>query len=359
VSFYEIGAKKLDHYDPDPFNVYNDPSWLPLIRLAEEETDIIRILSPGVKYKSPGVRGEYCSVEEYIEDGSKFYRTTIKVGAKTLTSLVRRDQNVDTLWTVEHLLKDTDDLNAFLQLPDEYFTADPDVTSLIEAEDEVGDRGIVMVDIADPLCEAAGLFDMADYTIIALTEPELFHRLLEKISQPIYNFASQVSAAFPGHGWRIYGPEYASEPYLPPRLFEEYVVRYSSPIVNIIHNNGGFARIHSHGRLRNILPHIVKMQADGLDPIEPPDQGDVELSYVRREYGKDLVLFGNLEATDLENMETSEFAKVVRKTLEDGTAGDGRGFVLMPSASPYGRTISARTMANYRTMVELASNWSV
>mgnify|MGYP000712381494 CR=1 FL=1 len=43
--------------------------------------------------------------------------------------------------------------------------------------------------------------------------------------------------------------------------------------------------------------------------------------------------------------------------LEEGTAGEGRGFVLMPSACPYGRHISADVMANYETMVRLATGF--
>ena len=43
--------------------------------------------------------------------------------------------------------------------------------------------------------------------------------------------------------------------------------------------------------------------------------------------------------------------------LAEGTAGAGRGFVLMPSAAPYGRTISSTTMRNYETMVRLAEAW--
>ena len=51
----------------------------------------------------------------------------------------------------------------------------------------------------------------------------------------------------------------------------------------------------------------------------------------------------------------AEFEKVVAGSLADGTAGPGRGFVLMPSACPCGRTIAPRTMANYETMVRLAA----
>ena len=45
VSFYEIGGLRMDPTDPDPFNIYHDPSWQPLLELAEHETDLIRLRS--------------------------------------------------------------------------------------------------------------------------------------------------------------------------------------------------------------------------------------------------------------------------------------------------------------------------
>ena len=47
VSLYEIGGLRMDPTDPDPFNVYRDPSWQPLLELAEQETDLIRLRSRG------------------------------------------------------------------------------------------------------------------------------------------------------------------------------------------------------------------------------------------------------------------------------------------------------------------------
>ena len=46
VNFYEIGGFRINPNDPDEFNVYNDPSWEPLLRLAEEQTDLIRMRNP-------------------------------------------------------------------------------------------------------------------------------------------------------------------------------------------------------------------------------------------------------------------------------------------------------------------------
>jgi uroporphyrinogen-III decarboxylase len=355
VNFYEIGGFDVDPDDEDEFNVYNDPSWRPLLELAEEHTDLIRMRSARMTPTGENCREEFFRSEHYTEGRSRFTRTVLRVAGRTMTSLARRDPEMHTTWRLEHLLKDPDDLRAYLELPDEIFPAEPDVSNLVAAEAEVGDRGIVMVDTPDPICIAADLFSMADYTVVALTEEALFHRVLAKLARPLQERTEKVARAFPGRLWRICGPEYATEPYLPPRLFREYVVRYTAPIVRAIQAHGGFARLHCHGRIRSALPAIVEMEPAAIDPIEPPPLGDVELADVRREYGRRLALFGNIEIRDIEQLPPAAFEKVAAKALRDGTAGEGRGFVLMPTACPCGRKITPRTLANYRTMVRLAT----
>jgi uroporphyrinogen-III decarboxylase len=353
VSFYEIGGWVPDPDDPDPFNVFSGPGWRELIRLAEDETDLIRMMGPTRRPAPGSCMDDFQSIESWDTPTSRYTRTTLTVAGRTLTSLVRRDREVATAWTLEHLLKDTADAEAYLQLPDEAFAVEVSVDNL-EAEDaRLGDAGIVMVDIGDPLCHVASLFALADYTVLAVTEPHLFHRLLDQAARHIQPVVETVARAFPGHLWRVVGSEYASEPLLPPRLYPEIAARTMRPIVEEIQAHGGFARIHSHGRLRRILPHIAALGAAALDPIEPPPQGDMTLAELREAVGADMVLFGNIEASEIEMLPPAQFEARVRQALEEGTAGAGRGFVLMPSSCPYGREISARVMANYETMVRL------
>jgi hypothetical protein len=365
VSFYEIGGFKVDPSDPDEFNVYNSPDWQPLLKLAEEKTDIIRLCSP-VKKRSHETQANFSKsnnknnlikVKEFIKDGSKFTQTTISIAGRELSSLTRRDHDIDTVWTIEHFIKSTDDLKAYLQIPDDFLAQHVDTDILIKEEEATGNKGIVMVDTGDPICAAGSLFSMEDFLVVALTEQKLLHKLLEKVAGPIYAKTEKTAKEFPGRLWRIYGPEFVTEPFLPPHLFEEYAVPYTSVMVNSIKKYGGFARIHCHGRIRSVLDYIVKMGADAIDPIEPPPQGDVELSYVREKYGRQLVLFGNIEVADIENKKPDEFEKVAKKSLEEGTSGTGRGFVLMPSAAPYGRKISPNVITNYKTMVRLAEEF--
>jgi len=354
VNFYEVGGFAVDPSDPDEANVYNDPSWRPLLQLAEEHTDLIRMRKIKLKPTAQNRHEEFFHTHTYSQNKSRFMRTTLRVAGRTMTSLTRRDPEVDTLWHVEHLLKDLDDLKAYLELPDEVWVDEPDIRPLAAAERDVGDRGIVMVDSDDPLCAAAMLFRLEDYLLLAFQEPIWFHRLLDKLAPHYHARTQQVAREFPGRLWRIYGAEFATEPYLPPRLFDEYLVRYTGPMVAAVKQYGGYVRLHCHGRLAAVLPSIMKMQPTAIDPIEPPPQGDVQLADVRRRYGRNLVLFGNLEARDLEYLAPPDFERVVARALREGTSGEGKGFVLMPSASPYGRTITAQTLANYETMVRLA-----
>jgi len=61
-----------------------------------------------------------------------------------------------------------------------------------------------------------------------------------------------------------------------------------------------------------------------------------------------MALFGNLEVSDIENLPTAQFAKKVATALREGTQGQGRGLVVMPSSASYGRGISPLTLRNYQ-----------
>ncbi len=354
VSFYELNGLDQNPDNPDPLNIYSHPSWRPLLELTREKTDCIVMRGVAFKEIAPDPLAHLAKDETWQQDGSVFTRRSVVAGNRTLSMQTRRDRDLDTVWTTEHLLKGPDDLRAFLDLPPAAASGDVDAGPFLAAEAALGDAGIVMIDTPDALCLAGLLFDMGEYTVTALTEQALFHQLLERFATTLVAVTEQVARRLPGRLWRIYGPEFATAPYLPPRLFREYVCRYDKPMIDIIHRSGGYARVHSHGRLKGILDDIAALRADALDPIEPPPQGDVELAYVRRRYGKQMVLFGNLEMSDIECLPPDRFAERVKRSLHEGTSGSGRGFVLMPSAAPIGRELPSGVLKNYEVIAEVA-----
>lgn len=351
LSFYELDGSQ-DPASLDPFNIYSDPSWRELLTLTRAHTDLIR--RQGVACTGgDDPAGDLTTTRTWLDDqGRRHQERRIRVGDRILSNHWRRDPDVDTVWITEHLLKDAADLAAWAALPVPADPGQPDTARFLATEAALGEAGIMMVDTSDPLCDLAGLMAMQDFSVLCLEEPALIERALERAAAIRLPCIRRISAALPGRLWRIYGPEYASPPYLSPRFYERLMVRWDREVVQAIQAHGGWARIHSHGRLRSVLPQIAALGADGLDPIEPPPQGDMHLAEVRAAIGRDTVLFGNLEMADIENMPTSELRLRVRRALTEGTSGPGRGFVLMPSAAPYGRTLSPLTLANYQAIVE-------
>lgn len=349
VSFYELNGWNDLLFDGKPeYNIYTDPSWRELLDITRDHTD--RIHFGNIRFKTKPI--ENLTWNSWGEpNGNEVYEWVYHLGDKTYTRRMKREPDVDTLWTTQHLLCDAEDLDIWTtRMPDPEI-GEPDFQAYLDYEARIGDAGVAMIETGDPLNDVASLFDMADYTIAAMTEPDIFHAALEKAATRIYGRARLIADALPGRLWRIYGPEYAHPPYLPPRLYKEYVVKYVRPLIDIIHSTGGIARVHCHGNLKEILPMLVEMGADATDPIEPPPQGNVSLAYVRQNFGKDLTLFGNLEVSDIETMRPEAFRHKIAQALDEGTAGEGRGFVLMPSACPIGRHVSENTLANYHLIL--------
>ncbi|MCL2709006.1 MAG: hypothetical protein FWF03_07830, partial [Defluviitaleaceae bacterium] len=96
VCFYEINGYDQDVDDPDEFNIFNDPSWKPLVELATNGTDRI------VLNRIPAVRKEtrLFETESFTdENGSAHTIQTLKANGRMLTKRSRRDRDVFTTWT--------------------------------------------------------------------------------------------------------------------------------------------------------------------------------------------------------------------------------------------------------------------
>ncbi len=350
VNFYEVGGFNVDPEDGSPYNVYNSPDWQPLLALAEEKTDIMRFGMINSAPRYPGLIDEIVTVESSEKDGTRITTTVYDINGYRLTRTDRRDRDVDTVWHTEHLIKSPEDAEAYLSLPDEFFLYDYDASPMALQEEKLGDRGVVFADGGDAICILASLMSLEDLTVMALTDEALFRRLLDKHQPSLLDRYSQIARQKPGCVWRICGPEIATPPYMPPRLFGEYVVPYDKPLADIIHASGGFLRLHCHGRIKQVIPYMLEIGPDGTDPVEPPGQGDITLAEAKALLGPSVALFGNIEACDIENLPPAEFEKKVRAAVREGASGPG-GFCLQPSASPYGRRIAPSVLENYHIML--------
>lgn len=327
-----------------------EPSYAPLMAFMREKADCTYMTD--VPMQNAYV-ARNTHMEQWREGKSTFTRITLVTPKGDLTQLFRVDDGIYTAWEVEHRVKDERDIEKYLSIP--YEPVGPDVSHVHAQEKFLGDHGIMLIDVPDPVVEVFGLFSMEEFLPFAYTEEELMKKLLDKAFEEQYYFLETVLKKGVGPLYRFYGPEVCTPPYLPNEAFEKYVVHYDRRLIRLIHDYGQYARIHSHGRIRSVLPYMLEMEADATDPVEAPPDGDCTLAEAKTICGKRLSLWGNVQLKDLETLEPEEMRAKMARLMEEGKPGGN--FVVLPTATPLNVPLSPRTEQNFRIMVDMALEW--
>lgn len=79
------------------------------------------------------------------------------------------------------------------------------------------------------------------------------------------------------------------------------------------------AILHSDGDLRLLLDQLVSAGIDGYQSIDP--QGHMDIAEVKRQYGHQLILMGNVRSAALQNSEPDEIRKSVDYAIDNAKPG--------------------------------------
>lgn len=325
--------------------IYDYPEYVNILEYAKDKTDKMYFWSPqgGKSVLFYGVMDEQdIETTEWNEGKSIYTKTQIKTPRGKLSSLSRQDEGVHTTWTIEHLCKDEKDAEKILSLP--YLPWRPPVDSFFELDRELGDSGIVMGDIPDALCLTADIFGFTRFLTIYIDNPKLIFKLMDFFQERIYDFLEYLLTNGAVTLYRIVGPEYATPPYLSPKEFDKLVTAYDRELINLLHRYGGFARLHSHGKISKVMKSFLEMEIDATDPVEPPPDGDVELKEVREILGEKVTLIGNIEEKLFHMGGKEDMEKAVRKAIEEGASGGP--FILCPTAMPLTTPLARKIQEN-------------
>ena len=340
-----VSTYELVPFGADPW-YESEPSYQDLLKLIAEKTDILYLWDKPAKNR--------CAWDEeyrrWSEGESTFQYYILHTPKGDITRLTRRDRNLNTNWTVEPWFKSIEEIETYYSLPWEF--GGVDMSGYQAAESRMGDRGIMLCDTADPVCVMADGLGFETFMIHAWQDGKRLKKCMDIALERLLVEMRYKLEQGAGPLWRIYGPEYVSPAYFPLDAFREFVVDYDKKMIELIHEFGGFARIHAHGRVTQLMDLFLEMGADATDPLEPPPQGDVDLAEVKKKYGERLVLFGNLELSFLEYWEGDAIEQYVKQCMD--AAAEGGGYVIMPTASPINAPLWEKTAENYRRFIDAA-----
>ncbi len=131
-------------------------------------------------------------------------------------------------------------------------------------------------------------------------------------------------------GGEDYG--FNSGPFMSPGTFRRVFFPGLQRICQAAHENGLYYICHSCGNLRAILPLMIEAGIDVYQAIQPIE----DIAGLKRDFGRDLCLWGGVSNHDLVVSGPDEIRRQVRHAIE--TCAQGGGFILGSSHSMTVRT---------------------
>jgi hypothetical protein len=132
----------------------------------------------------------------------------------------------------------------------------------------------------------------------------------------------------------IVGQDYGfnSGPFMSPATFRKVYFPPLQVICEAAHANGLFLLCHSCGNLRLILPDLIEAGIDVYQAIQPIEG----IAGLKRDFGKDLCLWGGVSNHDMVTAGPQEIRRQVRESI--AACAPGGGFILGSSHSLTVRT---------------------
>ena len=221
----------------------------------------------------------------------------------------------------------------------------PDVLPFLETRSRLRGKAVAQVSLDDPICWVGGLVQAETLAMWTIENRPLIRRMLDATLERTVAMLKHLLQNDAGPLFYFNGPEYAIPPLMSPADFEEFVVAYDTAIVRLIHSYPNkHVIMHSHGRVNRFLERFAEIGIDGLNVLEPPPMGDVDLADAKRRIGGGVCLIGNIQYDDIARSDAPRVGQLVREAID--AAASGGGFILCPCATPYESPLPAKAATN-------------
>ena len=249
-----------------------------------------------------------------------------------------------------YFLKTKKDVEKFLSLPLPEISGD--VSPFFRLLKRIVNQGIIYYSLGvNPGGYAVSLFGSEQFAIATIIEREMIHLLLERRMKIMQNLVKFLVDKGVGLFFCMAGEEYITPPLHGPKDFWDFNVKYDKPIVDLIHDAGGYIYIHCHGSVNNVLDGFIQIGTDMLHPLEAPPMGDITALEAKRKMKDNCCMKGNIQIADLYQKSSKNIREQVYKLIED-VFYDHKGLVVSPTASPYVYGKGELCWPKYKIMID-------
>jgi uroporphyrinogen-III decarboxylase len=218
------------------------------------------------------------------------------------------------------------------------------------AREIAGDDMHIGGSILDPFNYAVNWFsDLGSAMRALIDDPSRFLALVDYYCQESINWALDQILIGDIESIHISCP-YAGSSLISRKMYEKFVFPFMKRVAAAIKTTSAFSYIHNCGFLGDRLEMLADSGVDGIECMDPPPLGDVELKDAKRRIGSRVFLKGNLDSVNiLLRGSDKDVENSVRSCLDAGMPGGG--YILSTACSTAPDVLPER-MIHIRDLVE-------
>jgi hypothetical protein len=195
---------------------------------------------------------------------------------------------------------------------------------------EAGEAVSVHAEIFSPFTQLMELFGYEQALMDLIDEPQRCRAILAAYTAGAADLG--VRYAQRGADAVLISSAFAGGGFISPRQYQQFVLPYETEVVRAIHQQGVPVYTHTCGRLGDRLELLADTGTDGIDTLDPPPLGSVDLEDAKRRVGHRVFFKGNIDPVNTLLKKSRE--EVRRDALDRLRVGSpGSGYILSSACS--------------------------
>lgn len=222
------------------------------------------------------------------------------------------------VWNIYHVprLAGKNKPGPLAEVPDYFFRT----IDLVRAE--VGDAVSIHGEVFSPFTHLLELLGYEEALMALLTGRAKVHALLDRLTEASVTWA--VAQARHGVDAVLISSAFAGGSFISPPMYREFVLPYERRVAEAVKASSVPVYTHTCGKIGDRLELLAETGTMGIDTLDPPPLGNVELAEAKRRIGERLFIKGNLNSVALLAYKTKqEVIAEAKRCLRVGRPGGG------------------------------------
>jgi uroporphyrinogen-III decarboxylase len=199
--------------------------------------------------------------------------------------------------------------------------------------DRVGQQVSVHSEVFSPWTQYMELVGYESGLMHVLDDPQHVHAILDAYTEGTAELA--VRQAQRGVDAVLISSAFAGGGFISPEQYEEFVLPYERRVAQALASAGTITYTHTCGKIGDRLELMAATEIRGIDTLDPPPLGTVELEDAKRRVGQQLFFKGNIDPVNtLLNKDRAFVREDALRRLAIGSRGGGYILSSACSVSP-------------------------